>query len=139
MNAYFDTSVLTGVYCAEPASERWQERLQQCEPVISRLTCLEFSSAVAKKLRMKTFTKTEATKVIAQFHSHLKQNLFEIMPVQDVHFALANDWIGSFITGLRTLDALHLAMAHANQLLLVTADGMLAKAAKKLGLAVERI
>jgi len=139
LNAYIDTSVLAGVYCSEPDSRRYQDFLQQCTPAISRLTCLEFSSAVAKKFRMKTFTKTEATKVIDQFQSHLKHNVFEILPVQEAHFALANDWIDSFITGLRALDALHLALAHANQLALVTADGVMAKSAKKLGIAVEKI
>lgn len=88
---------------------------------------------------MKTFTKTEASKVIDQFHAHLEQGVFEITPVQDLHFKLANDWIDSFITGLRTLDALHLAVAHANETALLTADEMLAKAAKKLGIAVELI
>ncbi|MCK4627270.1 MAG: type II toxin-antitoxin system VapC family toxin, partial [Phycisphaerae bacterium] len=85
MKAYIDTSVLTGVYCAEPGSARSQKALQRYTPVISRLTCLEFSSSVARKFRMKTFSKTEAVRVIHQFHSHLQQNIFELKAVRDMH------------------------------------------------------
>jgi len=139
LKAYIDTSVLTGAYCAEPGSARSQKALQRYTPVISRLTCLEFSSSVARKLRMKTFSKTEALRVIHQFHSHLEQDIFEVAAVRDMHLALANEWIDSFVTALRPLDAVHLAIAHSNQLLLVTADAVLARSAKKLGTAVERI
>ena len=139
MRAYIDTSVLTGAYCAEPGSTRSQKALQRYTPVISRLTCLEFSSSVARKLRMKTFSKTEAVRVIHQFHSHLQQNIFELKTVRDMHLVLANEWIDSFATSLRPLDAMHLAIAHSNQLLLVTADVAFAKSARQLGAAVERI
>ncbi|MDY7009144.1 MAG: type II toxin-antitoxin system VapC family toxin [Planctomycetota bacterium] len=139
MRAYVDTSILTGAYCAEPGSARSQKVLQRYMPVISRLTCLEFSSSVARKLRMKTFSKTEALRVIHQFHSHLQQDIFELKPVQDMHLVLAGEWIDLFATGLRPLDAMHLAIAHSNKLLLVTADVSLAKSARQLGAAVERI
>ncbi len=139
MKAYIDTSVLTGAYCDEPGSTRSQSTLQHFEPVISSLTRLEFSSSVAKKLRMKTFSKTEATLIVSQFHSHLREGIFELTPIRESHYALANEWVDSFVTGLRTLDALHLALAYANQLTLITADTALTKFAKKLGIAVKRI
>lgn len=139
MRAYIDTSVLTGAYCAEPGSDRSQKALQRYTPVISRLTCLEFSSSVARKLRTKAFSKTEAVRVIHQFHSHLQQDIFELMPIRDMHLVLADEWIDSFATSLRPLDAMHLAIAHSNQLLLVTADVAFARSARQLGAAVERI
>jgi predicted nucleic acid-binding protein len=46
------------------------------------------------------------------------------------------NWIAEFNTPLRTLDALHLAIAAHNQAPLLTADVRLAESAKKLGIDV---
>ncbi|TSA09638.1 MAG: PIN domain-containing protein [Deltaproteobacteria bacterium] len=54
------------------------------------------------------------------------------MNVEPLHYRLARDWMGQFNTSLRTLDALHLAVASSEGLTLVTADEGLAKAAKAL-------
>ena len=39
-----------------------------------------------------------------------------------IHYHLAREWISRFTTPLRTLDALHLAVASQNNIRLVTAD-----------------
>lgn len=137
MRAYVDTSILTGVYCEEPGSTRAQDILQKCEAVISSLTRLEFSSSVAKKLRVKTYTPTEASMIISQFHAHIREGMYEVIPLREAHYALANDWIDSFVTSLRTLDALHLSLAYSSHATLITADDILARSAKKLGVAVK--
>ena len=139
MKAYIDTSILAGAYCKEPDSERAQHILQNCEPAISSLTRLEFSSSIAKKLRTKNLTKSEAALVVSQFHAHIREGVFEILPIRESHYALANDWVDSFATSLRTLDALHLALAHANDAILITSDKVLARSAKTLGIAAKRI
>jgi len=133
VKAYVDTSVLTAVYCDEPGSRRAQRALQACTPVICSLTRVEFSSAVARKAREKTFTKTEATRLIAEFQTHARSGVFEHVTIDETHYALANDWIDSGVTALRALDALHLSVAHAHGLELITADKALAKAARQLG------
>jgi predicted nucleic acid-binding protein len=56
-----------------------------------------------------------------------------LLPLRETHYALANDWMDSFVTALRTLDALHLSLAHAGGLPLITADRTLARAGKQLG------
>lgn len=139
MKAYIDTSVLTGAYCEESGSDGAQRALQNCEPMISSLTRLEFSSAVAKKVRTGTLTKAEATDIVSQFHSHIRDGVFELVAVRETHYALANEWIDSFTTGLRALDALHLALAHSSQAKLLTSDSDLAKAARTLRVSVKRI
>jgi uncharacterized protein len=50
---------------------------------------------------------------------------------------LAQDWIRRFDTPLRTLDALHLAIASAQGILLITADRGLAGSAEAFGVEVE--
>jgi len=139
LRAYIDTSILTGAYCVEPNSGRAQRALQNCEPVISSLTRLEFSSSVAKKLRTKTYKPAEASLIISEFHSHIRAGIFEVAELAGPQYALANEWLDSFVTSLRTLDALHLAVAYSNRLKLVTSDVILAKAAKTLGVDVKRI
>ena len=129
MKAYIDTSVLAGAYCAESGSRLAQKVLQGCEPMISNLTRLEFSSAVAKKVRAGGLAASGATTIISEFHSHIRQGVFELLPVFEMHYTLANEWIDSFTTGLRALDALHLSLAHSNGVVLLTADNALAKAA----------
>lgn len=139
MRAYVDTSVLTAAYCPEPTSKRAQNALQGCEPCISSLTRLEFSSAVAKKLRARTITRPEAVRIIAEFQAHIRHGVFELLPLREAHYALASDWMDSFVTALRTLDVLHLSLAHAGDLLLITADRTLAKAGKQLGAKVSML
>lgn len=136
MRRYIDTSVLTTVYCDEPQALQAQKILQSGEPAISSLTKLEFSSSVAKKLRMKTFTRTEAARVISQFHEHIRAGVFAMQSVHESHYALANEWVDTFSTGLRTVDALHLAIAASEGLPLATADTVMAKSARSLGLKV---
>lgn len=139
MNAYFDTSVIASAYCDEPDSAKAQKALQDFYPVISSLTRIEFSSAVSKKYRMQTYTKQEACRVISQFHLHINQSYFKMTPVKEVHYEQADEWMSSLQTGLRTIDALHLAIAHANQLTLITADVVLGKAARTFGVSVKVI
>jgi uncharacterized protein len=56
--------------------------------------------------------------------------------VESVHYTLARNWIAQFETPLRTLDALHLAIAFTHQIPLVTADEGLGVSAEALGVEV---
>ncbi len=139
MRVYIDTSVLTAAYCPEKGSARAEQALRESAPMISSLTRLEFSSAVAKKLRAKTLPRADATRIVTQFQEHIRDGIFELAPVRESHYALACDWMDSFVTALRTLDALHLALAFSNEVPLVTADSVLAKSARTLGITVQRL
>lgn len=139
MKAYIDTSVLTGAYCQEPGSKRAQRALSKCDPMISSLTRLEFSSSVAKKFRAGTFTQAEAGRIVSEFQAHIRESIFEVVPIHESHYALANDWMDTFATSLRTLDAMHLSLAHIHKAKLITADAALAKAARALHVDVRRI
>jgi predicted nucleic acid-binding protein len=63
----------------------------------------------------------------------LDGDLHRIISVENHHRRLARGWIGLFSTSLRTLDALHLSIASAEQLEMVTADRLLYQAAETLG------
>ena len=49
---------------------------------------------------------------------------------------LQKNWISGFDTSLRTLDALHLAIAFSRNIPIATSDKSLAKSAEELGVSV---
>ncbi|MDY0167999.1 MAG: type II toxin-antitoxin system VapC family toxin [Thermoguttaceae bacterium] len=131
---YIDTSVLVACYCPEPRSSVAEEVLHDSGgAVISRLVELEFCSAVALKLRMGEFDRTTATRVTSFLRRHLEDEFYAVVPIGSQEYEQACDWIGQFSTVLRAPDALHLAAAHRNNLLMATADQSLARAAAELG------
>lgn len=132
---YVDSSLLGAYYCPEPLSEAAQKFLRSVDqPVISMLTEVEIFSLVAKKKRMREFGESKARKILMEFQSHIDSGYYRmIVPIAE-HYHLARDMIGEFRTGLRSLDALHLAIADGDNLPVVTADSVLAKAAKRFGI-----
>lgn len=134
MRYYIDTSVLAAYYCPEPLSEKAEAFLTaHVHPSISGLTEVELCSAVSRKVREKELSRKDAGRVIARFIAHVDKNYFDYLTVEQHHYRLARDWIGLFKTGLKTLDALHLAIASAEGMTLVTADEGLFKSAKAFG------
>jgi predicted nucleic acid-binding protein len=133
LKRYIDTSVLTAVYCAEPGSAQAQKAVQRCEPIISVVARLEFSSAVAKKVRVGTLSVAEGSQLISQFCAHIRDGVYALVPVTDAHYATANEWVNAFTTPLRTLDALHLAVASGHNLSMLSADEAVLQSAKVLG------
>ena len=135
-----DTSVVVAFYIPEANSHRVQRLFSSETPLaISSLAQVEFTSAIARLVRMKSLSKAAGRRVLAEFESHVQQKLYAFSPITQETYELARHWLGSFTTSLRTLDALQLAVAHSNGLPLVTADKALAKAAKKLGVDVQTL
>ena len=126
--------MLAAYYCPEPLSRQVQDILgQQVKPALSVLAEVEFFSAVARKVRMEELEMADGNRIIAKFQSHLDGGLFTVISVQNHHWRLARGWIGLFNTPLRTLDALHLAIASAGDLELITSDKHLYQSAEILG------
>ena len=98
---------------------------------------MELFSAVARKLRMREISPEEARQIGLDFQTDLDENFYTRIPLEPIHYNLARDWISGFEVPLRTLDALHLAVASSNQLLLVTGDEALARSARTLGIEVQ--
>jgi predicted nucleic acid-binding protein len=137
VTVYVDTSVLGAYYCPEPLSlvaERTLRRLTF--PAISELTLVEFASAISRKVREKTLSRESATRVTAQFEAHLEDDYYEILSVKARDYRLAKSWLGQLHGTLRSLDALHLAVAEAAGATIVTADRRLAAEARRLGVSV---
>lgn len=137
---YIDTSILVAYYCPETLSEQVQSFLaEQFKPAISDLTDVELFSAVAKKVRMGELSSLDGNRILSKFLSHLDGGLFTIISLESQHWRIARGWIGLFSTSLRTLDALHLAIASAGDFTLVTSDQRLLQAADKLAVKSQQI
>jgi predicted nucleic acid-binding protein len=131
--AYLDTSVLVAYYCPEALSEAAEKMiLADGQPAVSALTEVELVSALARKIRERELSRENANQVLTEFQSHLNQFLFKRIPLERDHYSVAFNWLAQFAVPLRTLDALHLAVAAQNNLELVTADQQLLQCARKL-------
>lgn len=128
---YFDTSVIVAFYCPESLSGDAEHSLRAARSLfISPLVEVELASAVSRKVREKTLAVTDGARIIAEFKTHIDQGIFQMVSISSIHFACAFNWIASFITSLRTFDAIHCAVASQINETLVTADVSLAQSAK---------
>jgi predicted nucleic acid-binding protein len=130
---YMDTSVIVAYYCPEALSEKAEALITtQVRPAISVLTEVELFSALSRKVREGDMDRVDSGRIIAKFLSHVEGLYYTKLFIEPHHYRLARDWIGQFETPLRTLDALHLAVACSEGFALATADQTLAKSAETL-------
>jgi predicted nucleic acid-binding protein len=113
---YLDTSFLTPLFRAEETSaaiETFIRRLPPSEPAISHWTRVEFSSLLARDVRMGVLASAGAEQIDAQFETSVGRS-FHVLTPDIADFDLAKRYLRIFDSGLRGSDALHLAIAHNN-------------------------
>jgi predicted nucleic acid-binding protein len=131
-SAYVDTSVLGAYYCPEPLSAAAETALRDlATPVISTLTEVEFASLIARKRRLRELTERQARAILDLFAEHVAEGFYRRVPLGTEHFLRARELVATLSSALRTLDALHLAAALAENLPLLTADRDLGRAARR--------
>lgn len=133
---YFDTSFLAPLILEEPTSVQVTAYLQALpagEFVLNSLTRLEFSSLLAREVRMSGLREEEALAAEGMCDD-LIRDVFRVLRPGHDDFVLAGNYIRHYATALRTADALHLAIArnHGADLVLSLDKGML-KAAAMMG------
>ncbi|WP_263840144.1 type II toxin-antitoxin system VapC family toxin [Salinibacter sp.] len=138
MIQYVATSILAAYCCPELLSGRVEQRLRALRPpVVSWLTDVEMHSALAKKVRRGELAEEDAERVQDLFRTHMFHILYEVAAIEHGDFVQARQWIARMDTALRTLDALHLAVAHRRGLEVLTADEGLADAGRTFELDLE--
>ena len=138
---YIDTSALAKWYLNEPRSEDFEAFItQQTSAAISRLTVLEFRCLLARRRRAREITRPMEKRIIAAFETDLRRGSLDVHPLDDQHALDAIELLEPLDRyGLRTLDALHLAVARDTRAgLVATADRVMAAATETLGFTVER-
>ena len=134
---YIDTSVLVAYYCPEPFADKAEEFLAKIDkPNISALTEVELFSALSRKLRNKEIDSKTTRQISAKFLSHVEGKYFNCLSVTANHYSLSSNWISQFILPLKSLDAIHLAIASCEELSIVTLDHQLYQNARKLDIEV---
>jgi uncharacterized protein len=106
---------------------------------LSQLVEVELFSALSRRVRMSEIDSEEARAIVNRFQTDLNRGFYTRLRVEPIHYSMARDWIGQFDTPLRTLDALHLAIAATHDISLVTADMGLAESARRLGVKVRAL
>ncbi len=130
--AFIDTSVLGAYYCPESMSAAAEAGLRQIKiPVISLLSEVEFCSLLSRKRRLNELTERQMRAILDLFSTHVAEGFYRRVALTSEHFLTARKLVASAHSSLRTLDGLHLAVALAEKLPLMTADQDLAKAAKR--------
>jgi predicted nucleic acid-binding protein len=136
---YLDTSALAKWYLHEPGSEEFEAFVRRFpRALISRLNVLELRCLLARRERAGDISEQTAEGAFRLFESDVAQGHLEVCPLDDRHAVKAIALLGQ-LRGhpLRTLDALHLAIAQIiGSSLLATADHVMARAGGDLGFEV---
>jgi hypothetical protein len=138
---YIDTSALAKWYLNERRADEFASWIQdQEEACISSLTIVEFRCLLARRRRAGELAVELEQGIFATFKLDIQNNHLLGYPVTDQHISGAAYLMESLPgVALRTLDAIHLNIAvdlATNRL--ATADRIMAEAALRLGLSVER-
>jgi predicted nucleic acid-binding protein len=133
---YVDTSALAKWYLNESGSDEFVDFIRrQRLALISRLTVVELRSLLARRWRSGDITVDYQREAIRTFETDIRRGFLQVEPLLDGQAVVAADFIDRLRDlPLRTLDALHLAIAHTIGVrVLATADRGLARAAEALG------
>lgn len=134
--AYFDTSVLVKRYVKEQGSAVAQRLLQQYRFLSSAIAPVEVLSILSRRCTLGKLTQCDFFAIRSRLNKD--RSYWELVEVGEIVLNQAEDLAQK--TGLRTLDALHLASALTFQaasgltIPFMTADVRQRKAAESLGL-----
>jgi uncharacterized protein len=138
--AYVDTSALAKWYLNEPGSEAFEAFItRRAVATISRLTVVEFRCLLARRRRAGELSAEAEIRAYRLFEGDLRRGHLDLYALDDFHAIAALGLLERLAAThpLRTLDALHLAIAlEAAAPVLATADRVMAEAAIALGLEV---
>src|SRR5580692_7368398 len=110
---YFDTSFLVPLVLPETTSDRnaaFTRELDIEQFAVSNWTRVEFSSLIAREVRMGGLDAQAAAQADARFEVMVDDPFTVLLPNAD-DFSLAKQYLGKFETGLRAGDAFHLVIA----------------------------
>lgn len=132
---YLDASLVVAALTNEPETSRaqaWFELQEQRDLSTSLWTKAEFSSALARKQRMRELDPDERVEALAAF-AQLAEGSLTILSISDLDLHAAARFLDLSTLGLRAPDALHLAICVRNGETLCTLDRRLAEAGAVLG------
>ena len=145
MNYFFDSSALIKLYHPELGSQQIAAMFGGPDRriIVSRLAGVELHSALALKTRTGHLDRERSAALRIRFLNDVASGAIALVALSEFHYAAAERLIVRYgdRQGLRTLDALQLAVAlevkdHVGLVALVAADKVLCEVAALEGLAV---
>jgi predicted nucleic acid-binding protein len=134
---YADTSLLLPIYVPEANSRLANQAVEGSEGLlISDLTVAEFLVGLARKVKLSELSVDRAREVQTAFEQHMAEGFLQRLPVVSKHSEAAGELASRSPVILRTLDAIHLAVAVESEATMATLDNRLFDAARAIGLAV---
>ncbi|MEO8926209.1 MAG: type II toxin-antitoxin system VapC family toxin [Caulobacteraceae bacterium] len=136
MTLYLDTSLLVAFLTNEASSESVEAWMQGCdgrEFASSAWVATEFSAALSIKMRSGRIDAAARAGALARFAA-MYSDAFIVLSISESHFRTAARFADQYPLGLRSGDALHLAIAASHGATLCTLDQRLADAGPPLGL-----
>ena len=134
---YFDTSFIAPLLRFESTSNAVRQfiaGLPSGESAISRWTQLEVSSLLARDVRMGSLSTDHARRIQLEFDQNIAESFLMLTPSR-ADFDLARHYLQRYESGLRSGDALHLAIGANNGAeIFYSLDRGLLRAAEYLGL-----
>ena len=137
MRLYFDTSALAKAYTSERGSADVDDFLARGTTVfLSDLNRVEMRCMLARRLRSGEISAVQEQAMWSQFLLDISNEFFEPIALPESAWSVATQLIDRVAPiALRTLDALHVAMASAlPAITFVTADRAQRNAAQQLGM-----
>jgi len=134
---YADTSLLLPIYVPEANSDQANSAVEGAqELLVSDLTVAEFLVGLARKVKLGTLSAQKAEEVRVAFEQHMTERYLQRVPLAGRHSEAAGQLSLQSPVMLRTLDALHLAIAVEHEATMATLDGRLSEAARAIGVKV---
>jgi uncharacterized protein len=134
LTLYLDTSVFVALLTDDVFTVRADQYLRGSADTVSvsDLGAAEYASVLARRVRTGTITTNQAHSSFATFDAWRARAARQLeLDAADV--VTAEAWLRGLDPPLRTLDALHIAIAQRTDALLVTFDQRMAAAARALG------
>ncbi|MDO9243204.1 MAG: type II toxin-antitoxin system VapC family toxin [Rhodocyclaceae bacterium] len=137
---YADTSALVKRYLDEPFSAEFEALLRQGPLTVSHLSLVEMRCALARRRRNREIDAVSENRANAELAADIHAGALRVGDIDNAHFTSAGHLIDRLTDyPLRTLDALHLAVAEQLAVTdFATADKTQADAAQALGFTVHR-
>jgi hypothetical protein len=136
---YLDTSVIVALCVRERASDHVEAALVSVGDalMISEWTRVEIVGAIGIKVRTRELKEPIARRALADYYEAVEPGLQIVTPSRE-DYILASDYLQTFASGLRSGDALHLAVAANRQVArLLTLDKRFIEATQRTGLPVQ--
>jgi hypothetical protein len=133
---YIDTSALAKWYLNEARSDDFEAFIrEQQSPAISRLTVVELRCLLGRRRRAREIDERTENRILGTFENDVRAGFLAVHPLEDAHALAAAEIMKHLKTHpLRTLDALHLAIAQdLGCAQIATADRVMAEAATAIG------